>query len=141
MTGCTGAAQGACRCASTSVRRPRLTFALPDATALEITLAGPTLRAETELGCVVYGAPFGLVGDRHPQPLPAAHRQHGQRKAQPLQGVRGDSGFDVDGRRMPRALPGDTSTAVAARGYRSRAAGESAAGGEGSSLDAGHSKS
>lgn len=43
----------------------------PDAAALEITLAGPTLRAEIELGCVVYGAPFSLVGDRHPQPLQA----------------------------------------------------------------------
>lgn len=32
----------------------------PDAAALEISLAGPTLRAECELGCVVYGAPFDL---------------------------------------------------------------------------------
>jgi len=40
-----------------------------------------------------------------------------------------------DGRHMPQALPGDTSTAVAARGYRPRAAGEPVAGGGGSSLD------
>src|SRR5262249_31890708 len=39
----------------------------PDAAALEITLAGPTLRSQTELGCVVFGAPFVLTGDRHPK--------------------------------------------------------------------------
>ena len=33
----------------------------PDAPALEVTLAGPTLRAECELTCVVHGAPFELV--------------------------------------------------------------------------------
>lgn len=43
----------------------------PDAAALEITLAGPVLRADTELGCVVYGAPFTVVGDRHPHGLRA----------------------------------------------------------------------
>ncbi len=37
-----------------------------DAAALEITLAGPTLRAECELACVVYGAPFTLTSDRQP---------------------------------------------------------------------------
>src|SRR5262249_47909182 len=38
----------------------------PDAAALEITLAGPTLRAECDLACVVYGAPFELATDgRH----------------------------------------------------------------------------
>jgi 5-oxoprolinase (ATP-hydrolysing) subunit C len=36
----------------------------PDAVGLEITLAGPTLRADCELGCVVYGAPFELTSDR-----------------------------------------------------------------------------
>jgi antagonist of KipI len=30
----------------------------PDAAALEICLAGPTLRAECDLGCVIQGAPF-----------------------------------------------------------------------------------
>lgn len=35
-----------------------------DAAALEITLAGPTLRASCELGCVLYGAPFLLSSDR-----------------------------------------------------------------------------
>jgi antagonist of KipI len=35
----------------------------PDAAALEITLAGPTLQAEVDLACVVYGAPFELTGD------------------------------------------------------------------------------
>jgi antagonist of KipI len=30
----------------------------PNAAALEICLAGPTLQAQVELGCVVYGAPF-----------------------------------------------------------------------------------
>jgi antagonist of KipI len=33
---------------------------LPDAAALEISLTGPTLRADGELACVVYGAPFDL---------------------------------------------------------------------------------
>jgi antagonist of KipI len=37
----------------------------PDAAGLEITLAGPTLEAECELACVVYGAPFELTSDRH----------------------------------------------------------------------------
>jgi antagonist of KipI len=37
----------------------------PDAAALEITLAGPTLRADSELACVVYGAPFDLSADGH----------------------------------------------------------------------------
>jgi 5-oxoprolinase (ATP-hydrolysing) subunit C len=36
----------------------------PDAAALEVTLAGPTLRAECELAGVVYGAPFALTSDR-----------------------------------------------------------------------------
>ena len=36
----------------------------PDAVALEIALAGPTLRTDAELACVVYGAPFGLTSDR-----------------------------------------------------------------------------
>jgi biotin-dependent carboxylase-like uncharacterized protein len=39
-----------------------------EAPALEVTLAGPTLRAECELTCVVYGAPFEL--SRHTQNLP-----------------------------------------------------------------------
>ena len=33
----------------------------PDAPALEVTLAGPTLRAEHELTCVVHGAPFEMA--------------------------------------------------------------------------------
>jgi allophanate hydrolase subunit 2 len=40
----------------------------PEAAALEISLAGPTLRADTELACVVYGAPFMLSGSRHQKP-------------------------------------------------------------------------
>jgi antagonist of KipI len=36
----------------------------PDAAALEISLTGPTLRAECPLACVVYGAPFQLSGNR-----------------------------------------------------------------------------
>jgi allophanate hydrolase subunit 2 len=40
----------------------------PDAAALEICLVGPTLRANEELGCVVYGAPFTFTGDRHARP-------------------------------------------------------------------------
>jgi antagonist of KipI len=36
----------------------------PDAAALEISLAGPTLQADCELACVLYGAPFELSGDR-----------------------------------------------------------------------------
>lgn len=38
----------------------------PDAAALEITLAGPRLRAEAELACVVFGAPFELSGAAQP---------------------------------------------------------------------------
>jgi antagonist of KipI len=34
------------------------------AAALEITLAGPTVEAEADLACVVFGAPFSLSGDR-----------------------------------------------------------------------------
>jgi biotin-dependent carboxylase-like uncharacterized protein len=36
----------------------------PDAAALEICLAGPTLTAECPLACVVYGAPFEISTDR-----------------------------------------------------------------------------
>jgi antagonist of KipI len=35
-----------------------------DAAALEISLAGPTLRADCDLACVVYGAPFALTCGR-----------------------------------------------------------------------------
>jgi antagonist of KipI len=38
------------------------------AAGLEIALAGPTLRADTPLACVVYGAPFTLHGDQHTGP-------------------------------------------------------------------------
>jgi antagonist of KipI len=41
----------------------------PDAAALEITLAGPTLVADADLACVVYGARFDLAcGRRTPAP-------------------------------------------------------------------------
>jgi antagonist of KipI len=36
----------------------------PDTAALEFTLTGPTVQADTELACVVYGAPFTLASDR-----------------------------------------------------------------------------
>jgi 5-oxoprolinase (ATP-hydrolysing) subunit C len=36
----------------------------PGAVALEITMSGPTLRAETEVGCVLFGAPFDLANER-----------------------------------------------------------------------------
>src|SRR6516164_8736402 len=36
----------------------------PHAAALEISLAGPTLEADNELACVVFGAPFSLTSDR-----------------------------------------------------------------------------
>jgi 5-oxoprolinase (ATP-hydrolysing) subunit C len=36
----------------------------PDAAALEISLAGPTLQATIEVACVLYGAPFDLGTDR-----------------------------------------------------------------------------
>src|SRR5262249_12625417 len=36
----------------------------PDAAALEISLAGPTLEAGCDVACVVYGAPFELTSDR-----------------------------------------------------------------------------
>jgi antagonist of KipI len=38
----------------------------PDAAALEVCLAGPTVRADGDLACVVYGAPFDLAGGRQP---------------------------------------------------------------------------
>ena len=38
----------------------------PDAAALEVALAGPTLVADTELACVLYGAPFDMGSDRWP---------------------------------------------------------------------------
>ena len=37
-----------------------------DAAALEVALAGPTLAADAELACVLYGAPFDLSTDRRP---------------------------------------------------------------------------
>src|SRR5438046_10476850 len=36
----------------------------PDAAALEMSLAGPTLQASCELACVLYGAPFALHSER-----------------------------------------------------------------------------
>src|SRR5262249_15069874 len=36
----------------------------PDAAALEFCLSGPTLEAQCELACVVYGAPFELQSNR-----------------------------------------------------------------------------
>src|SRR5438132_9242903 len=36
----------------------------PDAAALEVTLAGPTVIADGDLACVVFGAPFSLSSDR-----------------------------------------------------------------------------
>lgn len=36
----------------------------PDAAALEVCLAGPTVVADAPLACVVYGAPFDLATDR-----------------------------------------------------------------------------
>jgi antagonist of KipI len=36
----------------------------PNAVALEIALAGPTLQAEQEIGAIVFGAPFDLSSDR-----------------------------------------------------------------------------
>ena len=38
----------------------------PNAAALEVALAGPTLTADAELACVLYGAPFDLATDRRP---------------------------------------------------------------------------
>jgi antagonist of KipI len=35
----------------------------PDAAALEVSLAGPTLAAECDLACVLYGAPFALASE------------------------------------------------------------------------------
>src|SRR5437764_11150571 len=36
----------------------------PDAAALEITLAGPTLQAEAQIAAVLFGAPFDITSDR-----------------------------------------------------------------------------
>jgi antagonist of KipI len=38
----------------------------PDAAALEIALAGPTLRADRDIACVLFGAAFALHTDRRP---------------------------------------------------------------------------
>jgi 5-oxoprolinase (ATP-hydrolysing) subunit C len=38
----------------------------PDATALEATLKGPRLRAEVDIGCVIFGAPFDVRCDGEP---------------------------------------------------------------------------
>jgi biotin-dependent carboxylase-like uncharacterized protein len=38
----------------------------PGAAALEITLAGPALRADVPLACVLFGAPFEVATDRRP---------------------------------------------------------------------------
>jgi antagonist of KipI len=38
----------------------------PDAAALEVALAGPTLRADAAVACVLYGAPFETHTDRRP---------------------------------------------------------------------------
>jgi antagonist of KipI len=38
----------------------------PDAAALEISLAGPVIQAQSEVACVVYGAPFELASNRQP---------------------------------------------------------------------------
>jgi biotin-dependent carboxylase-like uncharacterized protein len=38
----------------------------PDDAALEISLAGPTLRADADLACVLFGAPFEISSDRQP---------------------------------------------------------------------------
>jgi 5-oxoprolinase (ATP-hydrolysing) subunit C len=40
----------------------------PGAAALEFSLAGPTVRADCELGCVVFGAPFALTSDQRRVP-------------------------------------------------------------------------
>ena len=37
----------------------------PAAAALEVCLSGPVLEADSDLACVVYGAPFDLFSDRH----------------------------------------------------------------------------
>jgi antagonist of KipI len=41
----------------------------PDAAALEINLAGPTLEAQSRVGCAVYGAPFEVSRDRQSIPV------------------------------------------------------------------------
>lgn len=47
----------------------------PDAVALEVTLTGPTLRADRPTGCVVFGAPFTLaVSGRGPVPAGTTFR-------------------------------------------------------------------
>jgi antagonist of KipI len=38
----------------------------PDAAALEVTLAGPTLIATCDLACILFGAPFAMTSDRQP---------------------------------------------------------------------------
>src|SRR5580693_8677855 len=38
----------------------------PDASALEMTLVGPTLRADASVAAIVFGAPFNLTSNRRP---------------------------------------------------------------------------
>ncbi len=56
----------------------------PDAPALEIALAGPTLRADCDLGCVLFGAPFDLTitdAAQKTSPIPAARADERPNKA------------------------------------------------------------
>src|SRR5947209_19086423 len=41
----------------------------PEACALEISLTGPRLRANCDVACVLYGAPFEITGEQQ-QPRP-----------------------------------------------------------------------
>lgn len=41
----------------------------PHTLAVELTLLGPTLRAETDTGCVVFGAPFEITRNGEPIPV------------------------------------------------------------------------
>jgi biotin-dependent carboxylase-like uncharacterized protein len=49
----------------------------PDAAALEISLNGPTLTADSDLACVLYGAPFAMTINRSAQEAGKTFTLHG----------------------------------------------------------------
>jgi len=65
----------------------------PDAAALEITLTGPTLEADRELTCVLFGAPFSLSSDRQALTVGKTFTLHPGEKLQIAGTPTGASGY------------------------------------------------
>jgi biotin-dependent carboxylase-like uncharacterized protein len=63
----------------------------PDTAALEITLRGPTLEADCDLACVLFGAPFEIFSERqrlHPGETFTLHAGERLRIGSPREGLR-----------------------------------------------------